>query len=38
VDDLSGLRLNDWRLTFPYHIDLTDEQSLELSVPVQNGK
>jgi hypothetical protein len=38
VDDLSELRLNDWRLTFPYHIDLTDEQSLELSAPVQNGK
>jgi hypothetical protein len=34
VEDLSELTVNDWRLTCPYYIDLTDEPSLELSAPV----
>jgi hypothetical protein len=34
VEDLSELRLNDWRLRFPCYIDRTDEQSLGLSAPV----
>jgi hypothetical protein len=36
VKDMSELRVNEWRLTFPDYIDLSDEQSLELSAPVQN--
>jgi hypothetical protein len=34
VEDLSELTVNDWPLTCPYYIDLTDEPSLELSAPV----
>jgi hypothetical protein len=36
VEGISELRVNEWRLTFPDYIDLSDEQSLELSAPVQN--
>jgi hypothetical protein len=36
VEDISELRVNEWRLKFPDYIDLSDEQSLELSAPVQN--